>query len=56
MIVTRNVTKEDQRNKHSYDPSLKNTSSHKIDVTKKEPKKEVVVQPRQLTVIRSYSK
>ena len=53
MIVTRNVTKEDQRNKHSHDPNLKNTSSHKIDVTKKEPKKEVVVQPRQLTVIRS---
>ena len=52
MIVTRNVTKED-RTKHSYDPNLKNTSSHKIDVTKKEPKKEVVVQPRQLTVIRS---
>ncbi len=63
MTVIKNVTKEvktildipeiHHRYKYIHDPNLKNTSSHKIDATKKEPKKEVVVQPRQLTVIRS---
>lgn len=59
IIVTKNVTndssdkKAHHRYNHSLDPNLKNTYSHKIDMTKKEPKKEVVVQPRKLTVIKS---
>ena len=66
IITTRNVTREyktvadlppNQKVHHKYnishDPNLKNTGSHKIDATKKETKKEVVVHPRKLTVIRS---
>ena len=66
IIVTRNVTREyktvadipstqqvHHRYNFSHDPNLKNTGSHKIDATKKEPKKEVKVHPRNLIVIRS---
>ena len=66
IIVTRNVTREyktvadipnTQKVHHRYnfsqDPNLKNTGSHKIDATKKEPKKEVKVHPRNLIVIKS---
>ena len=66
VITTRNVTKEyktvadlppTKKIHHHYnishDPNLKNTGSHKIDATKKEVKKEVVVHPRKLTVIKS---
>ena len=66
IITTRNVTKEyktvadlppTKKIHHQYnishDPNLKNTGSHKIDATKKEIKKEVVVHPRKLTVIKS---
>ena len=66
VFTTRNVTKEyktvadlppTKKIHHHYnishDPNLKNTGSHKIDATKKEPKKEVVVHPRKLTVIKS---
>ena len=66
IIVTRNVTREyktvadipstqqvHHRYNFSHDPNLKNTESHKIDATKKEPKKEVKVHPRNLIVIRS---
>ena len=65
IIITKNVTKEyktvadipdkkaHHRYNYSHDPNLKNTSSHKIDATKKEPKKEIVVQPRKLIVIKS---
>ena len=49
IIITKNITKDN----YSRDPNLKNTSSHKIDATKKEQKKEIIVQPRQLTVIKS---
>ena len=45
--------KAHHRYNYSHDPNLKNTSSHKIDATKKEPKKEIVVQPRKLIVIKS---
>ena len=51
IIVSKNISKG--RNTYSHDPNLVNTISHKIDATKKEPKKEVVVQPRKLIVIQS---
>ena len=66
IITTRNVTKEyktvadlppTKKIHHHYnishDPNIKNTGSHKIDATKKEAKKEVVVHPRKLIVIKS---
>ena len=65
-IVTKKVTREvrtvadlpdtkkiHHRYNYSQNPNLKNTYSHKIDATKKEPKKEVVVHPRKLIVIKS---
>ena len=54
-IETKNIDEKKAQRKYnmSHDPNFKNTLSHKIDATKKEPKKEVVVQPRKLTVIRS---
>ena len=65
IVTIRNVTREyktvvdvpSSKIHHQYnishDPNLKNTGSHKIDATKKEPKKEVVVHPRKLIVIKS---
>ena len=63
--ITRNVTKElktiadvpdSGRPKHRYnykrDPNLPNITSHSIDATKKKPKKEIVVSPRKLQVIK----
>ena len=55
ITVIRNDTKDDKKapNKLNNIRNLKNTVSHSIDATKKEPKKEVQIHPRKVLVIRS---